>query len=580
MPINAEVENDAFPMSSALAAASRSFSWIAKGVPSLASLAGPPAWFLGKASGLIRYFGYSKPQVQDPIVRVQQMATVTEHNVDVPSSTVMLGAMASNHLIVDGNFSGTDVDEMAFDYVLSQYSQINYGAITTANTASQVVYGTYVSPSAYWFRAGSSAPYCNVTAPVIAQNATTNCFYPSNLFWLGSCFRQWHGSVRFRFTFSKTKYHGGRVMAAFIPTRTLVADGPADVYGLALGPEALGGNTQPFGYTAVFDLRDGNVFEFDVTYVSPRPYTNFFDNIGSVSLSIIDPLQAPTTVSSSINFLVEVKALPSFEFATPIGPRYPTIPCVAASAVRLQAGKMLSTLNDDVSQYCVGERLNSVKQLIMLPKWSQGASVAAAAVVKSTLFPWYYSAPQSTVVPAIAAPWPPESLSWGGYLSKAYSFVRGSTDYHFYGSTTQPGAFRALVTLNRNAFGTVPALLWSPSNGPTTSIPRVVTPDLTKGMHVRVPFYSRSVRIRSDQLDSIVWSPASGGYTSVGANDESPITFANMQYENSSVSGASCLVSRSAGDDAMLGQFIGPPFLGLLGSGAGTTYDADSVFFQ
>lgn len=580
LPVDAEREDDAFPMSSALAAASRSFSWIAKGIPSLASLAGPPAWFLGKASGVIRYFGYSKPQVQDSIMRMQQMATICEQNVDVPSPTLVVGAMASNNLAMDGNFSGTNVDEMAFDYVLGQYSQICYGAISTSNTASQIVYGGYASPSAYWFRANLTAPYCNPTAPVIAQNGTTNCFYPSNLFWVGSCFRQWKGSVRYRFTFSKTKYHGGRVMAAFVPTKLLTGDVASDAYGNGLGPEALGGNTQPFGYTAVFDLRDSNVFEFDVSYVNSRPYTSFFENIGTVSLSIIDPLQAPTTVSSTINFIVEVKALPGFEFATPIGPRYPPIACQSASAVRLQAGKMLSTINDDVSQYCVGERLNSIKQLIMMPKWSNGGAIGAGSVIRNTLFPWFYSVPQALGVPAPTTPWGFESLGWGGYFAKGYSFVRGSTDYHYYGTTTQPGTFTASISLNRNGFGAVPSLLWTPNNGPTTSMPRVFCPDLTKGFHVRVPFYSRSVRVRADQLDSVIWYPAIGSPVAVGVNEENPITIPTVILSNSSVAGSSASISRSAGDDAMLGQFIGPPFLGLLSGGSGSTYDLDSTYFQ
>jgi hypothetical protein len=444
------------------------------------------------------------------------------------------------------------------------------------------MYASYVSPSAYWFRAGGSAPYCNVTAPVLAQNATTNCFYPSNLFWVGSCFRQWRGSVRFRFTFSKTKYHGGRVMAAFIPYRMLVSSGPSDAYGLGVGPEALGGNTQPFGYSAVFDLRDGNVFEFDVSYINARPYTDFFSNIGTVTLSIIDPLQVTSVVSSTINFVVEVKALPDFEFATPIGPRYPPINCVNASAVRLQSGKMLPTISEESSQYCVGERINSLKQLIMLPKWSNPSVLASATTGALGLLPWYYTAPLSTAVPAPVAPFPRECLSWGGYLSKGYTYVRGSTDYHFYGTCYGPGTVTGWLQLCRDNFAAPPALYWTPSNGPSSCLPRVYSADLSKGLHCRVPFYARSARIRSDQLDALTWVPTwtdPNSAPSAPPNDESPITLPRFASSNGSSNSASYAFTRSAGDDAMMGQFIGPPFLALLSGGSGGIYDTDSSYW-
>lgn len=580
-PIDEEQEDEAYPMSSALVSASKTFKWIAKGIPALSSLAGPPAWVLGKAAGVARYFGYSKPQIMDPIVRVVKAGSAAEANTDLASATVVVGPMASNNLKVDPTFSGTDVDEMSLSYVLGQYSQINYGAITTSNTASQVIYASYVSPSAYWFRAGSSAPYCNVTAPVIAQNATTNAFYPSNLFFFSSMFRYWKGGVKFRFTFSKTKFHGGRVMAAFIPYRTLVSDGPSDAYGIAPAPEALGGNTQPFGYSAVFDLRDGNVFEFEVPYVNSVPYVSFFKNIGSVTLSIIDPLQAPTTVSSSINFIVEVKAMSDFELAVPVGPRYPGVQVNNPATVRLQSGRMLSTISANTDELCVGEHINSVKQLIMMPKWSSCGNIAASEVRSTVLAPWFYHRNQLLGTPAPVVPWPSETLSMAANIALCYAYVRGGTDYHVY-CTGGPGDVMACVSHARGDANNNVGLLWTPSNTPGASLPRVYTSSLAEGLHVRLPAYQRVVRYFADVVNGTAWSPTFGNAEADAAfpmTDVSPLVVGRLTVTNPSATGRTVILARCAADDAMLGQYIGPPFLGLLSGGSGTSYDVDTNTF-
>jgi hypothetical protein len=163
---------------------------------------------------------------------------------------------------------------------------------------------------AFWFRAYGALPAVNFFPPRVAP-VGTNSIQPSHLFFAANSFKQWRGGVKFRFTFAKTKMHAGRVMVAFAPdnfTKNLVdmvsTSTIANVaaYG-ANGPD-------PFAYSAIFDLKDGNVFEFEVPYISRTPYSNIGTSIGSLVMYVVNPLVAPSVVSDTIDVLVEVAGMP------------------------------------------------------------------------------------------------------------------------------------------------------------------------------------------------------------------------------------------------------------------------------
>lgn len=123
-PVTEEFENDAFPFSSALHAVGKAVSFVAKGVPSISSIGGPVSWALGKAAGVVRYFGYGKPAIVDPVMRIFRMDTVGEFNTDVSTGTMVLAATAANTTSINTHVGSSDVDEMALKYVTSRWSQI------------------------------------------------------------------------------------------------------------------------------------------------------------------------------------------------------------------------------------------------------------------------------------------------------------------------------------------------------------------------------------------------------------------------------------------------------------------------
>lgn len=553
--VEREFENEAYPLSSATASLARTFRWISKGVPSISSMTGPPAWFLEKTAGAIRSYGYAKPQIVEAPKRVVTTTNVLEHNVDVPSQLLLVAPTASNHLKVDKRFAFTDVDEMSLAYVTSQWSQVCVGKFKTTDTHDSVLYASNVSPSCMWFRAPTSAPYCNIPPP--RSNITgKNSFMPSHQFAFASMFGYWQSSFKYRFTFGKTKMHGGRVLLTFVPNNTF---GPPDIPPTKiLGPESNAAGLQPTGYSMIVDLRDSNVFEFDVPYSSVAPYCKFYESCGSISMVVLDPLQAPSVVSDYVDFLVEVKAV-DMDLQRPVGPQHVSHPF---GTITTQSGVVQRTFTPEVSQLVSGESINSVKQLLMMPTTTNVRMAPGSADID--IMPWFYHPRQTTSDSAGAAPPPTQSWSYGGNLATYYQFVRGSTDLHVY-HAQDANAVYAAVFLSENG-------------GYITRRPSVATAPIVESsdgaLHARCPSYQQLVRLpsySSNAYDTDTGHPWAPDFDLNGAQKPGQI----IQYSNTkpwlqtilpklrlayeSVTGTcGFTIKRSAGDDAMLGHYLGP----------------------
>lgn len=572
-PMNLESEIAARPFSSGLSAMSGILSMVARGVPSLSSIAAPAAWFTGIAAGVVRSFGFSKPVIKDPIQRMIPTSTALEQNVDVPQPLAVVGPFCSNELRVDPNFSNTDIDEMALAYVVGQYSQINYGNISTADTHGNPVYASPVSPSVLWFRQGASQPFCNVNAPLTNDGLAANSFYPSSLFYVAQMFRAWRGDIVFRFTFVKTKMHGGRYMASFTPAYATYAT--SDTYNNVQGPELSGGNLQPFGQSMIMDLKDSNVFEFRVPFVSPQPFAEFNDSIGGLVVSVMDPLIASSVISTTVNFIVEVKAAPDFELSIPRGPQYPSLAGIAGS-IRTQSGTVTTSVPDTANQYTIGERIMSLKQLIMLPQ-RVSVSLGASTNLSGLVFPWWYGGACTTVATTPNAfIVPPSCFTYGGNIARLYAFVKGGTDVHVYNDITDSVHVTATVfpTTGAAAIGT----LNNVQNPPRSALPYVNSTARYPG-HFRFPAYQAFARVPSGVLDSVQWgfnNPAIPTVPSTAAG--CPLAFPELTISNLALVSNRFTISRSAGDDAACGMYIGPTplYLPALTSSA-AVYDPDST---
>lgn len=578
-PITEEFEDETYPFSSATMALSRSVKWLSKGIPAISSIGGPTSWFLSKVAGSIRSFGFSKPTITEPVMRVFLGDNAMENNVDVSAPFVVVGPMSTNTLRVDPTFAGTDVDEMSLRFVTSQWSQVQHFEMTTSEPRGSLLYMAPVSPSAMWFRTGGVLPACNRFAPVVAD-AANNSFIPSSLFFASSMFRYWRGSLKFRFTFAKTKMHGGRVMIGFNPyvnnANDLLAFGNSRTT-LEIGEYGASG-PNPFGYSKIFNLRDDSVLEFEVPYVHSAPYLSFPNLSGSVYLYVVDALQAPSMVSSSISVLVEVCAGDDFELADPIGPRYPVHP---NGTIKFQAGKYLSNAPDGISEYTIGESIASYKQLISIPKITP--FLKSVNTVRADISPWFYQPIPSVLTPAPAVNLT-ESFGYGGNIAACYAFVKGGTDFHVYISNDDAISstdHRIVVSQGVPAMS-IGANWKSPAVGTDSSMPMVVSHQ--KSLHVRLPAYQHVVRFASYILNSIVPTGSAWGINGTQLltpfyNQDAPQVLYRF-FADSGGANTLGMVSRSASDDASCGYYLGPPPLLLLSNNDDGLYDPDNYFTQ
>lgn len=575
-PITEEFEQESHPFSSGTMALSRAVRWFSKGVPMLSSIGGPTSWFLAKTAGAIRSFGFSKPNVVDPVMRMWRTSNVSEHNVDVPSSTLVVGPFAGNTLRVSPKFAATDVDEMSLAYVLSSYGQICRFNLDVSNAAGTLMWAALVSPSSMWFRVSTTAPYCNTIPPTIAT-ASTNAFLPTSLFYFGQMFRFWKGSLKFRFTFAKAKLHGGRVMINYAPNGNLYDDLATLSAGTTISAAVAdygSSGPNPFGYSAIFNLRDGNVFEFEVPYVSPVPFTPFLSNTGVISMHVVDALQAASVISTNIGVLVEVKAGPDFELANARTALY----CPHALGTPIfQSGRILGNTNADVSELTIGEAITSLKQLIAVPKVTP-VGFSAGAKTQYLIPPWFYQPRPSQLTPAPTANLT-ESFGFGGLVASCYAFIRGGTDFHVY--PAQDSASGLLMSIRESsALQSRGASAQVPAQQPFSNNPLVLN---SQGpLHVRLPAYQGFVRYFSSVLNSVVSTGSSWGYngTKVPVPNADPVGFPSLYYATIYSSSATTgFVSRNAADDAAAGAFMGPPPLLLLSTNtASTLYDVDSPY--
>lgn len=574
-PITEEFDDESRPLSSTAMALSKVTKYVSKYVPMLSSVGGPTSWALEKLAGGIRYFGFSKPTIIDPPARMQINDTVAEFNVDVPSNTFVVGPISKNTMRVSPFFAGADVDEMALPFVTSQYSQICNFDIKTTDPAGQLQYICPISPAALWFRKPPAVPFCNIFPRSVAP-ASTSAFFPSHLFYFGQMFKFWRGTLKYRFTFSKSKMHGGRIMVTYTPSDGYAnEDGRIGVLGSVLVANYGSFGPNPNGYSAIFNLRDGNVFEFEVPYISPVPYTNFLSHTGALAMHIVDPLQAPSVVSSTINVIVEVSGGSDFEFSDPKTAFYP--PHIGGT-VTTQAGRLLSEVPESINELTVGEAMGSLKQLITIPHISP-LGLTTGNRFSFYVPPWFYQPRYSVLVPAPTATIP-GSFSFGGMIASCYAFVKGGTDVHLYSNQVgNTGGFWAAIRQNSLMALTQPTGQ-TPFQAPFSNNATLFS---SRGnLHARLPAYQHILRYFSSVFNSVVSTGNSWNINGIKVPNANVINSQPHTVYRLTVASnvdTTAFFSSAAADDAACGHYFGPPPLLLLSTNTPSTqYDFDSNY--
>lgn len=535
-------------------------------VPRLGPIMGKTEWFARNLAGVASAFGYSKPVDETIVQRKTVIGYGGESHVDLPTPALIAGPFQSNKVAV-GNVGGSDVDEMSFNNILSKPAMIYRKEFTSSVAAGDTLYVGIVSPSCMWFR--NNAGSGNIGIPGNATT-TTSCFAPSHLMYIGSNFRMWRGGFKYTFQFSKSKMHGGRVVISYVPGSAQAQNSP--ISNTQDIPVAGAGGVAMNAYTKMFDLRDSSVVEFEVPYINESPYTLMNGCIGTITVHCASPLNSPSTTANIIDMLVYVEALPGFEFAGLCPSMLDATDFrsdnTGNTGVYLQAGGVKHS--NDASQYVIGERFTSVKQLAMIPDWHV-FDQTNATFINLTLGPWF----RKNYLPQISGTTPIANnaqavwyASKCGRMQEMFSFVYGSTDW-------------TLITDNPDSSSTGITVFAAPNDGNQTVVGpgSLYNKSLTEvcghwiveqrgAIRVRVPTYGKYQRIPH----YVYRLGAGSNETTAPGTYGVALTFANHLYgarirNNTGVTRRIAL-GRAAGDDATMGQYIGPPLCNFFQSTA------------
>jgi len=333
------------PLSSFFNSASRLTSWVGKGIPAISAYTKPVSWALSGFGNLAAHFGYSKPN--DGTNKVMASSYLRAYNtaLDVGQATEM-GMFANNEVDALPGFAGSDRDEMSICYLSCIPGNIAYFHLLTTDAGDSYKWSCPVTPNRFYFyKTPTNVGFAQPARPDASQNIG---FLPSPLMALAQHFTAWRGDLIFRFKFSRTKFHGGKILIGYNPKfNDVAANLPSD---------------SRYNFkTVLVDLRSTSEVEFEVPFTYHRPFCcneeadPALGSTGMVFLKVIDPICAPTGVVQNIPVLVEVFAKCGLEFAMPTTPFVGNMPSGTAVTAQSQ------------TQHVVGEEIKSVKQLLVRP---------------------------------------------------------------------------------------------------------------------------------------------------------------------------------------------------------------------
>lgn len=557
-PISEEVEHP--KVSSGVATIAKGIKTLGDAVPLISSFTGSTAWFLRAVSTSLSAFGYSKPAEEKPSQLVYRTANVGELHVDTPYPGLKIAPFQSNSLVVDSVMGNNDTDEMALNYVLQQYSQIFRGTLSTSDTAGTQIYGAVMSPSAWWFRANSLRPGGNVGLTGGLTVTTSNCFDPSNVMYIASMFKQWRGPVTFRITFSKTKFHAGRLALGFVPSYT-AGTSNAIVSSTISSLEVSGSITQASSFVKVLDLKDNSVFEIDVPFVCPDLWCSLNGSTGALAMVVMDPLVNTGETATTIDFLVELKAKDGFELANYSGSGLVPITSSTGTLIQLQSGlSAVGPVVDTVTQYTAGEKFNSLKQILMIPHWDAVFPVVGANAY--WLPPWWYTPRVTNVNPfpasfALKYASSPQSL-----IRSMYAYFNGATAIELYSVENVTMSVYSIGIDNNNT-----PLFSDFRYRDLGSRVRHVTPE--QHAHVVLPTFSRLARLEPSAAQS-TWVPRNAvvGNTPTGTSTDIDTVYqVRVDQRVVSTPATPFYIGRSGADDARCACFLGAPLCAVFGTG-------------
>lgn len=266
-------------------------------IPVLSDMSKPVTWALDGAEAFLKFCGYSKLQSTNVPSFFKQTPTHFMTNYDGVDMSHNLGMASENSVELMPEMVGNDTDEMAIHHIASTPCYFKHFSWSTTQSTKTKLVEFPVNPAEFLIQGGD------------------NLYCPTLLSYVCGPFAFWNGSIDVTFKFVKTKFHSGRVRIIFQP-----------------GYEVLSSSRINYNYSMVVDLRSESEVLFRVPYVATHPWLQTTCEYRAISstpamlsdlicgvlyVEVLNELVSVSSVSSSVDVLMEVSAGPDFQLACP-----------------------------------------------------------------------------------------------------------------------------------------------------------------------------------------------------------------------------------------------------------------------
>lgn len=446
-------------------------------VPLLGAAVTQVGWTAGHLARALNVFGFSKPTNVTMPQRFVRNTIPLAANSDTFSTAQPLSLLASNEVIIHSGVGGTDIDEMDIGFIAKQYATCNVVAWTTAMVLGANIITVPIAPSSFKYPYGKGYVFTPLAL------AAMTCRY-------------WRGSIKFRIRIVKTDFHSGRLIVGFIPkyrgqSTTPMTDSEAT-----------------YLYREIIDVREVNEAEFCIPYVSPELYSEETAVLGNFTISILDPLVCPNTVTGTAYIAVEVAGGDDIEFAYPVVPEmsayvpaevqsgYSSVPCY-------ELGPKENYLTTTPSSVAIGELFRSFRQIGK--RFNYALNFATPTAYNDAFFYYAFLNTATTQITNNSNPLLKDSSSSGDFISllgSMYLFSSGGLRVMILPRDTNAAAGHIFVSMDQVPSDTPISTCKYSSTWPVWGAGRVISNTVIDPIiDVQVPSYTRTIaRINAAQL--------------------------------------------------------------------------------
>lgn len=378
-------------------------------IPLISSGAYQVAWAADIIARASHVFGWSKPLDLDAPEYIITRRFPNLQNVDGIDTAHQTATVSTNRVVSSPHSNG--VDEMSLKFITSLMTHATMFSWTPSASAGTFLWTSTVNPFVFEQAYG---------------HGWTNTAVGS----MTLMFELWRGSLKYKFKFVKNQFYSGRLMFFWNPS----------VAGTLPGNLA----QTEYLHRSVVDVRDMDEYEVTIPYTNMAQYCSRATSVGTVGFVVLDPLIAPSTVPQSISVIVEIAGGDDFELARPNLISEPYVPVVS------QAGDIYGEVDVslDYAKACIGEKIESLRQLAKLNMRTFNTIVSAASGQVIKYSPYLYNYPTQITSNATAVARGQSYTTWNEFVTFFYSMVTGSyrvqvltlggslTVSYGYGSTT------------------------------------------------------------------------------------------------------------------------------------------------